>query len=151
MSMQLTGNYHFEAGRDQVWTALNDPAVLQAATPGCESLRQIGEDAWEADLKIGLAGIKGSYKGQIRLSEKEAPERFTLEIGAKGPTGIVEAKVRLTLTEATTGTALAYEGEARVSGPVAGIGQRLLSGAAKLILGQFWGGIEKHLREVAGR
>lgn len=147
--MQLNGTYHFDASRDRVWGALNDPAVLQRATPGCESLRPIGEDAWEADLKIGLAGIKGSYKGQIRLSDKTPPERYTLEISAKGPTGIVEAKVNLTLTEVSTGTDLVYEGEARVSGPVAGIGQRLLGGAAKLILGQFWSGIEKHLNEAS--
>lgn len=147
--MQLNGTYQFTASRERVWSALNDPAVLQQATPGCESLTQVGEDAWEADLKIGLAGIKGSYKGQIRLSDKTPPERYTLEIGAKGPTGIVEAKVHLALSEAQEGTALAYTGEARVSGPVAGIGQRLLGGAAKLILGQFWSGIEKHLKEEA--
>lgn len=147
--MQLNGTYQFTANRERVWSALNDPAVLQRATPGCESLTQVGEDAWEADLKIGLAGIKGSYKGQIRLSDKTAPERYTLEIGAKGPTGIVEAKVHLVLSEAQEETALTYTGEARVSGPVAGIGQRLLGGAAKLILGQFWSGIEKHLKEEA--
>lgn len=148
--MQLNGNYHFTYHRERVWSALNDPEVLRKATPGCESLTSIGEDAWEADLKIGLAGIKGSYKGKICLSDKTPPERYTLEISAKGPTGIVEAKVHLTLTEATAGTDLTYEGEARVSGPVAGIGQRLLGGAAKLILGQFWSGIGKHLQEAGG-
>lgn len=143
--MILLGNYHFKADQGIVWAALNDPAVLKAATPGCESLTPIGQDAWDADLKIGLAGIKGSYKGQIRLLDKFPPHRYTLQISAKGPTGIVEAKVRIDLAPGETGTELRYEGEARVSGPVAGIGQRLLGGAAKLILGQFFAGIEKHL------
>jgi carbon monoxide dehydrogenase subunit G len=143
--MQLSGSWAFEADRPSVWVALNDPAVLQAATPGCKELIPIGPDEWAATLQLGLAGIKGNYKGQIRLADKVEPERFSLLLAARGAPGIVQARVEISLAETEGGTSLTYLGEAQVGGPVAGIGQRLLGGAAKLLLGQFFAGIAQQL------
>ena len=46
--MEMTGERRIPAPRQQVRDALNDPEVLRASIPGCESVEREGEDALEA-------------------------------------------------------------------------------------------------------
>ena len=59
--MKLSGSYTFSAPRDDVWQLLNDPQTLQRIIPGCERLEEVGQDTYAADIKLGLAGVRGDY------------------------------------------------------------------------------------------
>ena len=72
-----------------------DPAVLQKCIEGCEKMEKTGEDSFDAHLKIGVAGIKGSYVGKIRIVEKEPPESFTLQVEGKGGPGWMKGTARI--------------------------------------------------------
>ena len=50
--MEMTGERRINATRDQVWAALNDPAVLQKAIPGCETVERVGDDQFTAKLAL---------------------------------------------------------------------------------------------------
>jgi hypothetical protein len=67
--------------------------------------------------------------------------------GAGGP-GNVRAKVTINLEPSAEGTTLTYSADAVVGGAVAGVGQRMMTGVAKRMAGQFFKAIDNELTGV---
>ena len=131
--MKLSGSYTFSAPREEVWELLNDPVTLQRIIPGCERLEQIGEDLYAADIKLGLAGVRGDYSGTVRIADQRPPEHYQLEGDGRGKPGFAKGVGTVELTaDADDKTTMRYKADAQV-GDVAGIGQRLIEGAARSI------------------
>jgi carbon monoxide dehydrogenase subunit G len=124
---------------------LNDPAFLKACLPGCESLEATGPDRYQATLTVGIAAVKGKYTGTVALLEKEPPQRFTMRVEGKGTGGFMQGTGQLELAEDPQGTKVTYQGDVQVGGPIASIGQRLLDGAAKMMVGQFFTAVNNQL------
>ena len=138
--MKLQGSYAIAAPPARVFEALNDPAILQRAIPGCEKLEKTGEDEYNAHLKIGLAAIKGSYVGKVRLTDKDPPHKFTLHMEGRGAPGFVKGQTVVELTEEGEGTRLTYTADAQVGGLIAAVGSRLIEAGAKKLSDEFFKG-----------
>ncbi len=145
--MQVAGSQKIAAPVETVWACLNDQDVLARCTPGCKQLTRVAEDRYEAELELGIAAIRGRYKGRIAIEDKEPPSRYRLNIEGEGGPGFVRASLVLDLEPQGDGTLLKYQGEAQVGGPVASIGQRVLGGVAKMIMGQFFGGLAREIEQ----
>src|SRR3989442_9686315 len=120
--MKLEGSYEVKAPREKVWNAFLDPATLQKAIPGCEKLELIGPDEYKATLKIGVAAVKGTFEGKVRLLDKKPPESYRLSAEGSGGPRVVRAHTPITLTHAEGGGT-------RVSHSAAVPGGGLLPGA----------------------
>lgn len=140
--MELTGEHTFAAPRAQVWQSLHDPATLQACLPGCERMDEIGPDEYETTMKIGIAAIRGTYQGRVKISDKEEPNRYRMLVEGKGPAGQVSGEGTLELVEDGEQTIVRYTGNATVRGTLARVGARVMQPAAKMIVGQFFGCLE---------
>jgi uncharacterized protein len=136
--VKVTGTHMINAPRERLWQLLNDPAFLKACLPGCESLEATGPDQYQAVLTVGIAAVKGKYTGTVALSEREPPQRFKMRVEGKGTGGFMQGTGLLGLAEDAQGTKVTYEGDVQVGGPIASVGQRLLEGAAKMMVGQFF-------------
>jgi hypothetical protein len=137
--VKLTFTERFAVPREKLFAALTDPESLRACIEGCEEMARTGDDVYEAKLKIGVAGIKGRYKGKVELRDKRPPESFTLSVDGSGAPGFVKGTGRLELAEAPGGaTELRCEGEAQVGGLVAAVGSRLIEAAARKLAGDFF-------------
>lgn len=147
--MHITGSYTFKADRQAVWDTLLDPETIAHCMPGKESFAKIGEDQYEAQMRIGIGPIKGSYKGRIRLSEQQPPESYRMGVEGGGGPGNVKGSGLLTLRAENGGTAVSYEGDAQISGRIASVGQRLLGVSAKQLINQFFKCMEARLEEGA--
>src|SRR5262245_5109353 len=102
--------------RERVFKALTDPAILQRVIPGCESLAETSPDVYEATLKIGIAGLKGTYKGTASVRDKRPPDALTLGVDGKGGPGWVRGSAAIALTDAAerAGTRVAVEADIQV-------------------------------------
>ena len=76
--MKIEGSHDIAAPRQKVWDAFLDPAVLRQAIPGCEKLEALGNDEYKATMKVGVAGIKGTFEGKVKLSDLEPPNRYRM-------------------------------------------------------------------------
>jgi len=141
--VKLEGQHHFPAPCANVWESLNNPDTLARAIPGCKQLNPLGDDKYEMTIELGVAAIKGTYKGHTVISDKTAPTSYTLRIVADGPTGTVDATAHIQLENQGNETLAYYTGEAHIGGLVAGVGQRILSGVAKIVVGQFFKAMEQ--------
>jgi hypothetical protein len=150
--MKVTGTATLSAPREKVWAALNDPAVLVRTIPGCQQLEEVGQDAYRMTITAGVASIKGTYQGDVRLTDHDHPTAFTLKATGAGAPGTVDADVRVTLvdhgTDGAPATRLEYDADAVVGGMIGGVGQRVLTGVAKKTAGDFFQAVDDVL---AGR
>ena len=143
--MKVVGQAVLQAPIDQVWQALNDPAVLVRTIPGCQQLETTGPDAYAMTVIAGVASIKGSYAGTVQLAELQPPTSFVLRASGAGAPGTVSAEVTVRLTEQQGVTVLEYDADAVIGGMIGGVGQRMLAGVAKKLAGEFFAGVEQLL------
>ncbi len=136
--MKLEGSYDVKAPRDKVWNAFLDPATLQKAIPGCEKLELIGPDEYKATLKIGIAAVKGTFEGKVRLLDKKPSESYRLAAEGSGGPGFVRSDTVITLSDGEGGTRVSYSADVQVGGLIAGVGQRMLGGVSKMMADQFF-------------
>lgn len=136
--MKVEGSYTFDAPRDRVWSVLMNPESLKSCVPGCESLNPTGENAYEATLKVGVAAIRGTYKGSIRITDAEEPSSYKLHVEGRGGPGFVRGVAEIELVDQGQSTQVNVKGDGNVGGTVAGVGQRMLGGVAKMLMGQFF-------------
>jgi hypothetical protein len=149
--VKVSGTATLNAPRDRVWAALNDPTVLVRTIPGCEQLEAVGSDRYRMTITAGVASIKGTYLGDVALTDPAPPGTFTLRASGAGAPGTVSADVRVTLDDAGDGTTLLrYDADAVVGGAVGGVGQRVLSGVAKKTAGEFFRAVDALLAEQEG-
>ncbi|MCZ2822789.1 MULTISPECIES: SRPBCC family protein [unclassified Modestobacter] len=145
--MNLDGSAVLSAAPEQVWAVITDPAVLARTIPGCESLKQVGEDSYTMVVSAGVGAIRGKYAGEVRLSDLTFPSSYVMHASGSGGPGSVRATVQIKLVPSGDGTELTYSADAVVGGAVAGVGQRMITGVAKKMAGQFFAAIDKELVE----
>lgn len=149
--MELVGEHRFKEPRQQVWNFLLDPNVLKACLPGCEKLDQVGPDEYAATMKIGVAMIRGTFQGHVKITDKQEPEKYTMAVDGSGPQGQVSGVGTLELVEdGEGGTIVKYHGTANVRGTLARVGARVVQPAAKMIVGQFFEKMEHEAIKHAG-
>ncbi|MGW7369323.1 SRPBCC family protein [Streptomyces sp. NPDC054841] len=148
--MKVSGNATLNAAIDKVWDALNDPAVLTRTIPGCEKLEETGPDAYRMTVTMGVASIKGTYLGDVQLTDQQKPGAFTLKASGAGGPGTVSAEAKVTLQDLGDGrTLLEYDADAVVGGMIGGVGQRVLTGVAKKTAGEFFKTVDRVLNDEA--
>ena len=145
--MNLDGSAVLSASPEQVWSVITDPAVLARTIPGCEQLQQVGEDSYTMVVSAGVGAIRGKYAGEVRLSDLEFPKSYVMHASGSGGPGSVRATVQIGLAPSDAGTELTYSADAVVGGAVAGVGQRMITGVAKRMAGQFFAAVDKELAE----
>jgi len=144
--MKVSGTSVLQAPRQDVWRALNDPAVLVQAIPGCRQLEALGEDAYKMTVAAGVGAIKGVYDGEVRLTDHEEPVSFRMHAQGAGAPGTIGAEVLVMLDEGPDGgTSLSYDADAVVGGTIGGVGQRMLTGVSKKMADEFFGNIDSLL------
>lgn len=144
--MKLSGTAHLAASPDRVWAALNDPVVLARTIPGCHALNEVGSDDYTMTITAGVASIKGTYLGKVRISDRVEPTSYVLHASGSGGPGTVSADCLVTLAADGGGTTVGYEADAVVGGVIAGVGQRVIAGVAKKMAGVFFANVDADLR-----
>ena len=144
--MNLDGSAVLHGDPEKVWAVITDPAVLARTIPGCESLEQVGDDEYRMNVSVGVGAIRGTYAGEVKLADKHHPTSYVMHASGAGAPGNARAQVTINLEPADEGTTtLTYSADAVIGGPVAGVGQRMITGVAKRMAGQFFKAIDDEL------
>ena len=136
--MKIEGAADIPAPRDKVWAAFLDPEILAQALPGCEKLEAIGPNEYKATMKIGVAAIKGTFEGKVKLSDLEPPNRYRMAVEGSGGPGFVRGDAGMQMSDVDGGTKVSYDADVQVGGLIASVGQRMLGGVTKMMLDQFF-------------
>ncbi len=148
--MDMTGERRIPAPRQIVWDALNDPAVLKASIPGCETLDKLSDTQMKATAAIKLGPISARFTGNVQLSDIDPPNSYTIGgEGQGGVAGFAKGGAKVSLTDDGTGTLLSYAVNAQVGGKIAQLGARLIDATAKQMADAFFDRFAKQVQELA--
>lgn len=138
------GSAEVAAEPQLIWNMLLDPETLRAVIPGAHAVHRVTATHFRADVTLGVGPVKGRYKADIRLSDLDEPRAVTLSGRVEGALGFGGGSGRITLMPIESGTRVGYSYEAAIGGKVASVGGRLLDGAARIVIGQFFAALARH-------
>ncbi len=137
--MEMAGERRIAAAPQRVWEALNDPAVLRACIPGCQSLEKEADDRFTAVAEVKIGPIGARFKGAVALSELDPPHGYTISgQGSGGVAGNARGTAKVRLSADGPGTLLAYTVDAQVGGRMAQLGGPLIDATAKNLAEKFF-------------
>ncbi len=144
--MHLDGTHTLNAPREKIWNMLLDPEVLERVVPGVKTLEPEGEGVYKAISEVKMGPVSGSFTGQMEVANQEPPESFVLKMKQNSKIGNVAAEGTIGLKPLTDDqTEITFSGDAKLSGTLARMGQRVLSGVAKSMTKQFFQALEEEL------
>ena len=136
--MQFNSRYGFEADPGRVFDAMTDPSTVAHCLPGCEQLEPLGDNRYQAVMRIGVGAIKGRFKGTVELGSLERPSSYAMKVSGRGPAGFAKGQARVEIEPKGGGSLVSVVAKAQIGGAVARVGQRLLSATAKMVADRFF-------------
>ncbi len=145
MAVDMQGEERIEAPIAKVWAALNDPDVLKACIPGCESLEKKSDTQLAATVALKIGPIKARFAGVVELQNLKPPHSYTIAGEGKGGiAGFAKGGADVVLKEdGENATLLTYTAKADVGGKIAQLGSRLIQSTSKKLAGQFFSEFNK--------
>ncbi len=143
-TLRGSGEARVGASMDDVWSMLLDPDALASIIPGAHAVQRLSPTHFRADVTLGVGPVRGRYRAEIRLSDLDPPRGATFSGAASGALGGGDGTGHITLASDADGrTRVAYTYEAAISGKLASVGGRLLDGAARVVIGQFFAALAR--------
>ena len=153
--MEMTGEQLIPAPQEETWAALNDPEILKACVPGCESIERVSDTEFTVQMTARVGPVSAKFKGKLTLSDIKPPHSYSMAFeGQGGAAGFAKggAQVRLApeVVDGKAGTRLSYSAKANVGGKLAQIGSRLIDAAANKVAGDFFQAFNEKMGELHG-
>lgn len=137
--MEMSGEQRIPATQAETWAALNDPEMLKACVPGCESIERVAENEYQVLMVARIGPVSAKFKGKLALADIDPPNSYSLAFeGQGGAAGFGKGSARVQLEPDGEGTLLRYQANANVGGKLAQIGSRLVDSAARKISQDFF-------------
>ena len=140
MALVIEGQERISAPIQDVWAALNDPEMLKACIPGCQSLEKKSDTELAATVVLKVGPIKATFGGEVTLANLNPPFSYTIAGEGKGGiAGFAKGGADVKLAEdGPDATILTYAAKADVGGKIAQLGSRLIESTSKKLAGQFF-------------
>jgi hypothetical protein len=137
--MEMTGEQLIHASQADTWAALNDPEVLKACVPGCETIDMTGDAEYAVQMTARVGPVSAKFKGKLTLSNVKAPHSYSIAFeGQGGVAGFAKGSADVSLAPEGDATRLSYNVKANVGGKLAQIGSRLVDAAANKVANEFF-------------
>jgi len=150
--MEMSGEQLIPAPQQDTWRALNDPQVLKACVPGCESIEPSGENQYQVLMVARVGPVSAKFKGKLTLSDVKPPNSYAIAFeGQGGAAGFAKGGAQVRLAPDGHNTKLAYDVKASVGGKLAQIGSRLVDAAAKKVADDFFRNFNQKVGELHGK
>jgi carbon monoxide dehydrogenase subunit G len=137
--MEMTGEQLIPVPQAEVWRGLNDPNVLKACIPGCESIDKVSDAEYRVVIVAAVGPVKAKFSGKLLLSDLNPPTSYSLSFeGSGGAAGFGKGGAQVSLRPDGAGTRLSYTAKANVGGKLAQVGSRLIDGVSKKMADDFF-------------
>ena len=147
--MEMTGEQLIPASQQDTWKALNDPEVLKACVPGCESITRVNENEYQVQMTARVGPVSAKFRGRLSLFDMKPPHSYSLAFeGQGGAAGFAKGAAQVKLAPKDDQTVLAYDVKANVGGKLAQIGSRLIDAAAKKVADDFFANFTKRMAQA---
>ena len=137
--MEMTGEQLIPVPQQRVWEGLNDPEVLKACIPGCETIERVSDTEYRVAMTAAVGPVKAKFNGKLLLADLNPPNSYTLSFeGSGGAAGFGKGGAQVALAPDGAGTKLTYKASAQVGGKLAQVGSRLIDGVSRKMADEFF-------------
>ena len=145
--MQLTGKHIVNALPSTIWDMLMDTDALARIVPGISHLEKTGDNKFKSIIEIKMGPVNSSFTGDLQMEEIKEQEGFTLKVQQNSKIGNANAAIKISLLPANDNqTEVSFNGEVKLSGMLAAMGQRLIGGVSNTLTKQFFANLEKETK-----
>lgn len=146
MNLQWKGQELVAAGKDTVWTFINDPDKIARCLPDLLESKTVGPHAFDAVVNVAVGPVRGKFKFKIALDPQPDLAHMKMKISGGGLGSVVDlladAEIRDNGDATTT---LDWSGTASMRGPVAAIGGRVIDAQAERVITTTFANVKKEL------
>jgi uncharacterized protein len=137
--MEFSGSQTITAPIGKVWAFLVDVNNVAACAPGFQSMEELGVEHWKAIVGVGVGAVKAKFTMDVIRPEQQEPEHMLIKARGKAPGSAVDMTGDMRLASVDDQhTRMDWKATAVVSGTIASVGARLLSGTVERLTGQFF-------------
>jgi uncharacterized protein len=137
--MKIEGQFSFAGIAPlAVWDFLTDANRIAECLPGCNKLEQTGDGSYDLQMRFGIGAISGIFAGSIRLHDLQPTSEYQMTVNGSGAPGFVQGEGTIQISSDDNGALLSYSGDVSAGGAIASLGQRMISGAARMVIDQFF-------------
>jgi 4,5-dihydroxyphthalate decarboxylase len=129
------------AGRERVWSLMQDIQSVGQCVPGVERLESLGDDRYRGAMRVKVGPIALNLEGDIALEQRDqasATTRMRAQAADRRVNGSVQARVSMQAIEISPAeTELVVRTEASVLGRLGEFGQPVMRKKADQIMAEF--------------
>ncbi len=145
--MDFSGTQTISVPIEKVWTYLMDVNKVAECAPGFQSLETLGDEHWKAVVSVGVGPVKAKFTLDVTRPEIHEPDLMVVKGRGKAPGSAVELAGRMSLSSVDENqTKMDWTAQVVVSGTIASVGARLMSGTAEKLTGQFFNCLRSNLQ-----
>ena len=145
--MQLTGKHVVNATPSRVWEMLMDTDTLARIVPGITRLEKTGDNKFKSILEIKMGPVNSSFTGDLQMEEITEQKGFTLKVQQNSKIGNANASIKISLLPVNVNQSeVAFDGDVKLSGMLAAMGQRLIGSVSNTLTKQFFANLEKEIQ-----
>jgi carbon monoxide dehydrogenase subunit G len=151
--MELKGRQKVKATPATLWTMLMDTDTLSKIVPGIKKLEKTGENSYKSTLEIKIGPASAAFSGELHMEDVVDGKGFTLKSHQYSKLGNANSTMKIELAQANPEeTEVVFEGEIKITGLLASMGQRVFSGVAHVLTKQFFANLDHQLaKQKAGQ
>jgi carbon monoxide dehydrogenase subunit G len=147
--MKIAGQALLGAPCAAIWPLIFEPEALLQLLPGCEEIVQVAPGEYRGRMSLRVPALAGAYDVHVRVLDAEPSRSCRIEGDACGANGSVQGQAGFTLQPEGEGTRIVYQGDALISGPLAGLNPRFAEGVAQTLIRQGLNKLPELARERA--
>jgi len=130
--MHYDGKFKIKASREKVFNFLLDPNAMAKCLPDLQTVDVKSADRFLATVKVGVGFVRGNFKFDFNVVEKDPPKMAKLVAHGSGTGSTIDLETIFELSDVSGGgTELSWQADAQVGGMIASVGQRLIGGLAE--------------------
>ena len=96
--MEMTGEQLIPLRQQRVWEALNDPGILKACIPGCESIEKVSDTEYKVAMTAAIGPVKAKFNGKLLLADLNPPHSYSIAFeGSGGAAGFGKGGAQVSL------------------------------------------------------
>ena len=144
--MELKGKHIVNANPPTLWNMLMNTETLSRIVPGVSRLEKTGENTYKSTLEINMGPVGATFTGNAQMEDIIAQKKFTLKMQQSNKMGNANSTMRVELVPVNdTETEVAFDGEVKITGFLAAMGQKVLGNVANMLTKQFFANLDDEL------
>ena len=144
--LELKGQHTVNAKPETLWKMLMDTETLSKIIPGVSNLEKTGDNSYRSGLEINMGPIGTSFTGNAQMEDIVEQKKFTLKMQQSNKMGHANSTMKVELIPVgKTETEVVFDGEIKITGLLATMGQKVLGKVADMLTKQFFANLDHEL------